>query len=149
MSVDFHFDWVEAPPSKDERARVTMAALSIKAGDATVTSVVDRSSRSYRDHVVVPLVSVAEWLAVHWWHLFHEVENMGEQKPDFEARHNLAFAGDGFVLPCLAMAPTPERMRLRWRPLQAAPCPDRVRRRTWRGGRCRARDVGERMPQPH
>ena len=116
MSVRFRFDWVEAPPSRDERARATMAALSIEAGGAVVTSVIDRSSRTYRDHVVVPLVGVAEWLAVHWWHLFHEVEDTREQKPDFEARHNLAFAGDGFVLPWLAMAPTPERMRLRWRP---------------------------------
>ncbi len=116
MSVRFRFEWVEAPPSQDERARATMAALSIEAGGAVVTSVIDRSSRTYRDHVVVPLVGVAEWLAVHWWHLFHEVEDTREQKPDFEARHNLAFAGDGFVLPWLTMAPTPERMRLRWRP---------------------------------
>lgn len=116
MSVRFRFDWVEAPPSPDERARATMAAFSVEADGAAVASVLDRSSRAYRDHVVVPLFAVAEWLVLHWWHLFYEIEDTREQRPDFEARHNLAFAGDGFVLPHLVMAPTPKRMRLRWSP---------------------------------
>ena len=114
MSVRFRFDWIDAPPSPDRLSRHTMAALSIEADGVIVTSVLDRSSRSLRDHVVVPLVHVAEWLAGNWWHLFHEVENTGEQKPDFECRHNLAFAGNGFVLPSLTMVPAPERIRLRW-----------------------------------
>ena len=113
MSVRFRFDWIDAPPSPDHLSRHTMAALSIEADGAIVTSVLDRSSRSLRDHVVVPLVHVAEWLAGNWWHLFHEVENTGEQKPDFQCRHNLAFAGNGFVLPSLTMVPAPERIRLR------------------------------------
>lgn len=113
MSVRFRFDWVDAPPAPDERARATMAALSIETGNAIITDVLDRPRR-IRDHVVVPLCCVAEWLICNWWHIFHEVEDTREQKPDFEARHDLAFAGDGFVLPRLSMAPTPERMRLRW-----------------------------------
>ncbi len=116
MSVRFGFDWVEAPPSQDERSRVTMAAFSVEVGGVHVTSVLDRSSRAYRDHVVVPLFTVAEWLVLHWWHIFNEVDDTREQRPDFEARHNLAFAGDGFVLPSLTMAPTPKRMRLCWSP---------------------------------
>ena len=115
MSVRFRFDWVDAPPSSDRLSRHTMAALSIEADGATATSVLDRSSRSLRDHVIVPLAPVAEWLVGNWWHIFHEVENTGEQRPDFECRHNLAFAGDGFVLPNLTMAPSDERIRLRWR----------------------------------
>ena len=116
MSVRFWFDWVDAPPAPDERARATMATLSIRVGDVIVTDVLDRPSRTNRDHVVVPLYGVAEWLICNWWHIFHEVEDTGEQKPDFAARHDLAFVGDGFVLPRLAMAPTPEHMRLRWSP---------------------------------
>ena len=114
MSVRFRFDWIDAPPSPDRLSRHTMAALSIEADGATITSVLDRRSRSWRDHVVVPLVHVVEWLVGNWWHLFHEVENTGEQNPGFEYRHNLAFAGDGFVLPSLTMAPVSERIRLRW-----------------------------------
>ena len=116
MSIRFRFDWIDdAQPSPDRLSCHTMAALSIEAGGATVTSVLDRSSRSWRDHVVVPLVHVAEWLAGNWWHLFYEVEHTGEQKPGFECRHDLAFAGDGFVLPSLTMVPAHERIRLRWR----------------------------------
>ena len=115
MCIRFRFDWIDAQPSPDRLSCHTMAALSIEAGGATVTSVLDRSSRSLRDHVVVPLVHVAEWLVCNWWHLFHEVEHAGEQKPGFECRHDLAFAGDGFVLPSLTMVPAHERIRLRWR----------------------------------
>lgn len=115
MSARFRFDWVDAVPSPDELARHTMAALSIEADGATVTSVLDRPSRSLRGHVVVPLFTVAEWLVAHWWHLFYEIESTGEQKPGFEFRHDLAFAGDGFILPSLTMIPAQERVRLRWR----------------------------------
>ena len=115
MSVRFRFDWIDVPPSPDRLSRHTMAALSIEADGAIITSVLDRSSRSWRDHVVVPLAPVAEWLVGNWWYLFHEVENTGEQNPDFECKHNLAFAGDGFVLPSLTMAPSGEWIRLRWR----------------------------------
>lgn len=115
MSVRFRFDWVDAQPSPDGLARHTMAALSIEADGAAVTSVLDRLNRTYRDHVVVPLFSVAEWLVGNWWHLFHEIENRGEQKVGFEARHDLAFAGDGFVLPSLTMVPASEGIHLRWR----------------------------------
>lgn len=120
MNVRFRFDWVEAAPSPDLFARHTMAALSIEADGKTVTSVLDASSRTYRDHVVIPLFNVAEWLVSNWWHLFHEIEDTGEQKPDFESRHDLAFAGDGFVLPSLTMVPASSRMHLRWRRLKPA-----------------------------
>ena len=115
MGARFRFDWVDVAPSPDELARHTMAALSIEADGVTVTSVLDRPSRSLRGHVVVPLFTVAEWLVAHWWHLFHEIESAGEQKPGFESRHDLAFAGDGFILPSLTMTPAQERVRLRWR----------------------------------
>ena len=115
MSARFRFDWVDVPPSPDDLARHTMAALSIEADGAAITSVVDRRSRALRDHVVVPLFTVAEWLVTNWWHLFHEIESTGEQKPGFESRHNLAFAGDSFILPSLIMIPAPDRVHLRWR----------------------------------
>lgn len=120
MSVRFRFEWVDAPPSPDDLARRTMAELCIELDGAVVTAVIDRRSRVYRDHVVVPLLHVAEWLVNNWYHIFHEIEDTGEQKPDFEARHDLAFAGDGFVLPSLTMFPASGRMHLRW--VQRQPC---------------------------
>ena len=95
-------------------AQFTMATLSVEAGGATVTSVLDRKNRIYSDEVVVPLFSVAEWLITNWWHIWYEVEDTGEQRPEFESRHNLAFAGDGFVLPSLTMTPVSGRMQLQW-----------------------------------
>ena len=62
----------------------------------------------------MPLYHVAEWLIVNWWHLWYEVADTREQRTEFEFRHNLAFAGDGFVLPNLYVVPESGRMHLRW-----------------------------------
>ena len=114
MSVSFRFNWVDSALSLDSAERRTMAALSIDAGNATVTSVLDKRNRVYRSHVVVPMFHVAEWLVSHWWHLWNEIPDTGPQRPGFEARHNLAFAGDGFVLPRLEMVPLAGRVQMRW-----------------------------------
>ena len=116
MSVRFRFGWVDAGPSPDRVSQSTMAALSVEAGGATVTSVLDRGNRIYADEVVVPLFSVAEWLITNWWHIWYEIEDTGQQRPEFESRHNLAFAADGFVLPSLTMTAASGRMQLRWVP---------------------------------
>ena len=114
MSVHFRFGWIDAGPSPDKLAQSTMATLSIKAGDATVTAALDRRNGIFNDEVVVPLFSVAEWLIANWWHLWYELEDTGEQRPEFDSRHNLMFAGDGFVLPSLTMTPASGRMHLQW-----------------------------------
>ena len=114
MSVDFRFSWVDAGPSPDKLAQTTMAALSVEADGTIVTAVLDRRSGIYSKEVVVPLFSVAEWLVTNWWHIWYEVGDTSEQRPEFESRHNLAFAGDGFVLPRLSMIPVSGRMDLEW-----------------------------------
>ena len=116
MSVRFRFGWVDAGPSPDILAQSTMATLSVEAGGTIVTSVLDRGNRIYSNELVVPLFSVAEWLITNWWHLWYEIEDTGEQRPDFASRHNLAFAADGFVLPSLTMTAASGRMQLRWAP---------------------------------
>ena len=114
VNVRFRFGWVDAGPSPDVLARSTMATLSIEAGGATVTSVLDRRNRIFSDEIVVPLFSIAEWLITNWWHIWCEIDDTSEQRPEFESRHNLAFAGDGFVLPSLTMTPTVGRMHVQW-----------------------------------
>ena len=113
MSVHMAFDWVDASPSTDLLAQSTMAALTIKVDGKVVTSVLDHRSQSVRNHVVVPLVTVAEWFVGNWWRIFHEVDDE-RPRDGFAAAHDLSFAGDGFLLPRLTIAPTPQRMRLRW-----------------------------------
>ena len=114
MSIRFEYEWTDSGPSRDELARRTMATLRIHVDGAPVTSVVDHRTRTYRDHVIVPLYQLADWLVAHWHHLFHEIEDTAGQQPEFEARHNLAFAGDGFVLPDLTISPISGQMNLRW-----------------------------------
>lgn len=115
MSVRFQFDWVDAALCPDVAERRTMAKLSIKAGPSTVTSVLDNEKRALRDHVVVPMLHVAEWLVTHWWHLWHEIQDTRQQRPGFASRHNLAFAGEGYVLPHLDIVPLSGRIHLQWK----------------------------------
>ena len=62
----------------------------------------------------MPLLSVAEWLVSNWWHLWYEVADTRDSRPDFESRHDLAHAGEGFLLPRLKMFPNGERIHLQW-----------------------------------
>lgn len=115
MSFHLEFAWADVAPSPDEFARRAMAELRIRVNGTVVTEVTDHRDRKRRDHVLVPLHYVAEWLVAHWHHLFHEVADTGMQRSDFDIRHDLAFAGDGFVLPHLTILPVSGAMSLQWR----------------------------------
>ena len=115
MSVHFQFGWVDSGPSPDKLAQSTMARLRVDTDSGTVTATVDRQSQIYSNEIVVPLFNVAEWLVTNWWHIWYEVADTNEQPPEFESRHNLAFVGDGFVLPQLSITPASSgRMHLAW-----------------------------------
>ncbi len=112
MSVNLRFSWVDSGPSPDAVMRQTMAKFSIEVDGKMLTAVQDRKSRRYRKQIVVPLFVVANWLVDNWWYLWHEPADTHEQKPGFEERHNLAYAGNGFLLPKLTIAPSSERIHL-------------------------------------
>ena len=115
MSVRIRFEWVDSGPSPDKLAQATMAALRVDTDAGTVTANVDRRSRTYSDEIIAPLFSVAEWLITNWWHIWYEVADTNGPTPEFECRHNLAFVGDGFVLPRLTITPSSSRrMHLAW-----------------------------------
>ena len=115
MSFDLEYEWADVAQSPDEIVHRTMATLQIRVNGHLVTAVKDREHKREREHVLVPLHHVAEWLVSNWHHLLHEPENSnGPQRPGFESRHNLAFAGDGFILPPLTMAPTDGATVMRW-----------------------------------
>lgn len=115
MSVRFRFGWVDSGPSPDKLAQSTMAVLRVDTDSGTVTATVDRRNGIYSSEIVVPLYNVAEWLVTNWWHLWYEVPDTNEQPPDFESRHNLAFVGDGFVLPQLNItSSSSRRAQLAW-----------------------------------
>ena len=115
MSLDLEYEWAHVAESPDETAHRTMAKLQIRVCGHLVTAVADREHKSDRDYVLVPLSHVAEWLVSNWHHLLYEPENStGPQRPRFEFRHNLAFAGDGFILPPLTIVPTGGASVMRW-----------------------------------
>ncbi|MDE2978178.1 MAG: hypothetical protein OXU63_11750 [Acidobacteriota bacterium] len=115
MTVRFQFDWIDAGPSPDKLAQATMAAFRIDVESSTITAVIDRSDRRYSETINVPLFSVAEWLVLNWFSIWHEVADAGEHSLDFDSRHNLGVAGDGFALPRLFISPaSSERMNLEW-----------------------------------
>lgn len=116
-SVHFDSRWLDSEPAGDI-ADATFAELSIRVGSATVTSVLATTPEGrrtrYREHVVVPLLSVAEWLVSNWWHLWYEVADTHYHRPEFESRHDLAHAGEGFLLPRLKMFPNGDLIHLEW-----------------------------------
>lgn len=120
----FDYEWCDdAEPSSDRVSQYTMARVRIEAGGQAVTSLYDRYLKDNRDHVFVPLAHVAEWMAANWWHLWYEAADVsGEQRPGFLARHDLADAGNGFVLPRVTFVPVGDRIRVRarrWSPMHA------------------------------
>ena len=115
MSLDVEYEWADVAESPDETVHRTMAKLQISVNGHLVTAVKDYQHKLDREYVLVPLHHVAEWLVSNWHHLLYEAENSNEpQRPGFESRHNLAFAGDGFILPPLTIAPTDGATVMRW-----------------------------------
>ena len=115
-SVRFESQWLDSKPTGSV-ADATFAELSIRVGRATVTSVLEttlKGRRIHRDHVVAPLLSVAEWLVSNWWHLWYEVADRVDPRPGFASRHDLSHAGEGFLLPRLSVFPNADRIHLRW-----------------------------------
>ena len=115
MSFDLAYEWADVVQSPDETVHRTMAKLQIRVNGHLVTAVKDRQHKREREYVVVPLHHVAEWLVSNWHYLLYEPENSnGPQRPGFESRHSVAFAGDGFILPALTIAPTDGATVMRW-----------------------------------
>lgn len=115
MTVRFEFKWVDSGPSPDRTAQRTMADLRITADKKAITAVVDRLTNTYRESIITPLFNIAEWLVANWCHIRYEVAGAGDQDVEFDSRHNLARAGDGFALPELTIVPASDtRTQLKW-----------------------------------
>ena len=123
MSFRLRYGWVDSGASPDVVARRTMARLSIEANGRTLTAVQDRGNGRYRKQIVAPLFFVADWFVDNWWYLFNEPADTQQQRPGFDERHNLACAGNGFLLPQLVFAPSSGRIHVnakRWEPAHAS-----------------------------
>lgn len=105
----FDYKWVDAPPYPDPIVHNTMARLKIKVGDQVATWL--RAGSRHREHIEVPMAHVAEWIVVNWWHLYYEADTVyGSSRPGFSSRHDLSYAGNGFVFPRVVFRPEGERV---------------------------------------
>lgn len=112
------FEWIDPAGARGPELRATWASLQISLDGNAITRLIDEVSRSVRSHLFLPLYPVAEWLATHWWFLFHEVEAPGRSTSEqYEKRHNLRHGAEGFALPSLTIQPMGDRVRLIWQPL--------------------------------
>ncbi len=97
----FEYNWIQAGSYPDQAAEHTMARLSIRFGedeDDVATYLYDRYKKRYVENIMAPLVRLAEWLTVNWFHLWYEMDTVSEEpRPGFASRHDLSYAGNGFV----------------------------------------------------
>lgn len=112
------FEWLDPAGAEGEELRATWASLSILLDDVPVTELLDRRTRSVRSRVFLPLFPLAEWLTKNWWFLQSEagLPEYSENR-EFDLRHNLRWAREGFALPSLRFVTLGENVEARWQPL--------------------------------
>ncbi len=117
-NLRFDFDWQDPAGARGEELRATWASLSILVDDNPVTELQDRRTKSVRTSIFLPLFPLAEWLADNWWFLQSEAErpDTGESR-EFDRRHNLRWAREGFVLPSLRFVTLGEDVGAQWQSL--------------------------------
>jgi len=113
--LDFDLEWEDVEGARGRELRVTWARFALRVGDVAVTEAYDARARSVREHLLIPLYPLAEWIATHWWPLLHEPEAPG--RSDYARRHNLRYCREGFAFPNLAIKPAGEQVNLEWWPL--------------------------------
>ena len=108
----FHAEWEAVDGSRGDEIRATWARFSLRVNGHPVTRVLDGRAGCYRDHILVPLYPVTEWIVRNWWSLLHEPEVTGDR--EYLWRHNLGFGRDGYALPALNITPQGRQVMLQW-----------------------------------
>jgi hypothetical protein len=110
------FDWIDPQGAKVAELRATWARLSIIVRRHPVTRVYDARLKSVRDSVYVPLYPMAEWLVTQWWSLWNEPWPPSTDRPNYNTRHSLVSAREGYALPSLQIRPAGSMVMLSWSP---------------------------------
>ena len=109
----FQAEWEAVDGSRGDEIRATWARFSLSVNGHPVTRVLDSRSGCYRDHVLVPLYPVTEWIVRNWWSLLHEPEVTADS--GYASRHDLRFGREGYALPALNISPQGGQILLQWR----------------------------------
>jgi hypothetical protein len=115
--IDFQFTWEDAvhPEVRGPELVVTWASMSIFCNSQLVTALEQGSGSESRSHITLPLYPVAEWIVLNWWHLLHEpFVPFKQDHTEYEMRHNLTFAGEGYALPSLRFEPNGNTIKVTW-----------------------------------
>ncbi|WP_280564936.1 hypothetical protein [Chromohalobacter sp. 48-RD10] len=115
MRDDFRLsvEWESISASEGDEIRATWARFSLLVGAYPVTRVLDANTKSYRDHILIPLYPIAEWLVAHWWQLLYEPQ--APWRPSYDRRHNLRFGREGYLFPDLWVESLDDTVQLTWR----------------------------------
>lgn len=117
------FEWESSAGAQGPELRSTWARLRISVGSETITRVEDRSSRSVRDGIYLPLYPLAEWLAANWWALLYEIAAPRRISGNgYTHRHLLSAASEGYALPPLKIQPEGRTVNLMWEPVDLPDC---------------------------
>ncbi len=97
----FQAEWEAVDGSRGDEIRATWARFSLSVNGHPVTRVLDGRSGCFRDHILVPLYPVTEWIVRNWWSLLHEPEVTADS--GYESRHDLRFGREGYAIPALSI----------------------------------------------
>lgn len=118
-NLRFDFNWQDPGGARGEELRATWASLSIWIDEDPVTELQDRRTRAVRTSIFLPLFPLAEWLADNWWFLKAEVARPDTTgRREFDRRHNLRWAREGYVLPSLRFVTLGEDVEAEWQSLE-------------------------------
>lgn len=67
--LTFDIEWIEPETTEIPEFGATWAALRILVDERCVTRFYDRQTNSVRKTLILPLYSLAEWIAGNWWSL--------------------------------------------------------------------------------
>ena len=108
-------DWEDGDGLRGRELGATLGRLIVRAGGAPVTEVRDARSRNVRQHILIPLYPVAEWIALHWWVLLYEPES--PQRKKYGTRHDLRHGREGHAFPSVVLRPVGGLVAVEWSPL--------------------------------
>lgn len=117
----FRFSWIDPPDGmRAEELRATCTRLEIELDGERPTLLEDVKTGSSRHSILVPLYSLAEWLAYTWWQFFQVGRDDGllersEHDGRLPGRINMRSIGDGYVWPNLSISRDGNRMRIAWK----------------------------------
>lgn len=114
--LTFKYNWEDSGAVRGDELKATWSTFSIVFHDEIITEIVDQKSSSSKEHLYIPLYPLAEWIVINWWFLMYEPFTPEKyDRQEYEKRHNMAYAREGYALPFLAFQPIGDKIILSWK----------------------------------